>query len=498
MSVDTKNWFDVDRKGLAKLIERRGKIWLLHELIANAWDADGTTQVEVTLEPEVGKPFVTVIVTDDAPNGFADLAHSWTLFAESNRKGDANKRGRFNLGEKLVLALCREASIVTTTAAVMFDGRGRTTMKARRTTGSAFEGTARVTRAELDEIQAGLQRLIPPAGIATWINKVQLPMRWPIKTIETTLPTEIGDDEGILRRSARKCEVRIYEVLDGETAMLYEMGIPVVETGDKWHVEVNQKVPLNMERDNVTPSYLATIRTLVVNALHEQLTPADANATFVNEALADKDATAEAVNTALTIKYGTQRAVFDATDPEANMLLTSKGYTLIHGPQLTKPQWDNVRRHTAAQPSGRIAPTAVALFSPDGKDVWVPREKWTEGMVSIASYSERVAAALLGKPITVRILSDIKLHYVACYGQDELVFNLGKLGHKFFTAGPTDQLHQLLLHELAHDVCSNHLDAKYHDALCVLGAKLTRLALTQRSVLAGWSSDGAPASRGMS
>ena len=27
--------------------------------------------------------------------------------------------------------------------------------------------------------------------------------------------------------------------------MLYELGIPVVETGDKWHYSVRQKVPLN-------------------------------------------------------------------------------------------------------------------------------------------------------------------------------------------------------------------------------------------------------------
>jgi 3-(3-hydroxy-phenyl)propionate hydroxylase len=32
----------------------------------------------------------------------SDLTHAFTLFAESAKKGDAEKRGRFNLGEKLV------------------------------------------------------------------------------------------------------------------------------------------------------------------------------------------------------------------------------------------------------------------------------------------------------------------------------------------------------------------------------------------------------------
>src|SRR6202020_2400352 len=109
------------------------------------------------------------------------------------------------------------------------------------------------------------------------------------------------------------------------TAMLYEMGIPVVETGDKWHVDVQQKVPLNMDRDNVTPAYLRDVRTFVLNAIHYQIGEVVANATFVNEALADAQASPEAVNRALDLKYGKKRAIFDATDPEANMNLVEEG-----------------------------------------------------------------------------------------------------------------------------------------------------------------------------
>jgi len=344
MTAPLNNWFDVDRKGLSKLIERRGggsggghgKVALIHELISNACDADGTTKVEVTFVPEDNVPKVWVTVRDDAPDGFADLRHAWTLFAESNRKGNAEKRGRFNLGEKLVLALCDEATIVTTTAAVMFDHRGRTTMRERRERGSEFTGLARITRAELAEIKIELRKVIPPNGITITIDGEVIADRQPIDTFEATLPTEIADEEGILKRSARKCQVSVYEPLAGETAMLYELGVPVVETGDKWHVNVFQKVPLNMDRDNVTPAYLREIRTLVVNHLHAQLSEEDAGTTFVNEALADKDASPDAVKRALDLKYGTKRAIWDPSDPEANMNLVSQGYTLIKGAQLTK------------------------------------------------------------------------------------------------------------------------------------------------------------------
>lgn len=496
VSEFVKNWFDVDRKGLARLIERRGggsgwgsqgggKIALLLELIANALDADGVTRIEVILEPEPGAPLTTIVVRDDAPGGFNDMSHAWTLFAESSRKAQATKVGRFNLGEKLVLALCTEASIISTKGAVMFDGRGRSSMKARRDRGTEFQGIARITRAELAEIQEGLKQILVPKGITLLVNGTPLPSRTPLKTVEATLTTEIADAEGTLRRTARKTTVDIYETLPDETAMLYELGVPVVETGDKFHACIGQKVPLNLDRDNVTPAYLRDVRTLVVNAMHEHLDEADANATFVNEALADERAAPEAVNRALDLKYGEKRAIWDPTDLEANHNLVAEGYTLIKGGQLTKDQWANAKKHDPAlRPSGQIRPTKKALFSPDGEDRWVPREKWTPAMHAVVEYTLDICRELLDRPVTVSILSDVTQSYAACFGDLGFVFNLGRLGHAWFNAAMTEgqpsvPLNQLILHELGHHFCPSHLDERYHEALCRLGARMTALALTK-------------------
>jgi hypothetical protein len=500
MSDWIKNWFDIDRKGLAKLIERRGKIALLLELVANGLDADGTTRVEIVLEPEEGVPHATVVVRDDSPGGFADISHAWTLFAESNRKAYPTKRGRFNLGEKLVLALCTEASIISTKAAVMFDSRGRSSMRARRDRGTEFMGIARITRAELAEIKLGLAKILAPQGVTITVNGAALPTRTPLKTIDVTLMTETVDDEGYLKRSPRKSQIEVYEVLPGETAMLYELGMPVVETGDKFHVNVMQKVPLNMERDNVTPAYLRDVRTYVVNAMLDQLDEADANATFVNEALADEAASPEAVKRALVLKYGEKHAIRDPNDPEANNNLVAQGYTLIGGSQLTKDQWENVKKlpdGLRPRPSGQIAPTKKALFGPDGKDTWVPREKWSPAMRAVVAYAADVCRELTSGRVEVSILADITESWGACYGSSGLVFNLGRLGHDFFdeclaseqecqpnlvrvnvsVMRPTVRLNQLLIHELGHHIAPNHLSAEYHEALCKLGAKLTSLAL---------------------
>jgi hypothetical protein len=124
-----------------------------------------------------------------------------------------------------------------------------------------------------------MRQLIPPANIATLFNGEAIASRSPVATITAALPTETGDEEGYLRKTTRKTAIEIYEPEPDETGTLYEMGIPVVETGDRWHVNIMQKVPLNVDRDNVAPSYMALIRSVVVEAARERLTVEDANST---------------------------------------------------------------------------------------------------------------------------------------------------------------------------------------------------------------------------
>ena len=204
--------------------------------------------------------------------GFADMRDAYTLFAESRKKGNVEKRGRFNLGEKLVLALAKSARIESTTGTVHFtEGGIRRNSRHAREKGSMFQATIPMTKAEKDEMLEATRRLIVPAGIGTTINGVPLPARTPVTVFETILPTVLADNEGVLRKTTRKTQVYVYEPLPGETPTLYELGIPVVETGDRFHVDVAQKVPLNMDRDNVTPAYLRAIRVAVLNATHEIL-----------------------------------------------------------------------------------------------------------------------------------------------------------------------------------------------------------------------------------
>jgi len=45
-----KNWFEVDKEGLARILECKGKEFALFELVQNAWDEQGVSKVRVSLE----------------------------------------------------------------------------------------------------------------------------------------------------------------------------------------------------------------------------------------------------------------------------------------------------------------------------------------------------------------------------------------------------------------------------------------------------------------
>lgn len=471
------NWFEVDRTGLAKLLERRGKAFAVFEILSNAWDTNAT-DVVVMFDPLPGVPKAKLVVLDNDPHGFTDLTHSFTLFAESEKKAKSDKRGRFNVGEKLVLAIADEAIVSSTKGTVVFDKDGRHTTKKKREFGSEISMTLRMTRAEYDEALAAIKTLIPPTGVSTLINGSELKQPKLVLLFDAELATEVADADGNLKRTRRKTFVNVWEPRAGETAMLYELGVPVVETGDKWHIDVQQKVPLNMDRDNVPPAFLREVRTLVVNHLHDKLTDEDANQPWVREATSDDDCSPEATETVMTLRFGKNRVAYDPSDPEANSLAVSKGFTVVHGGMMNATEWSNAKKAEAILPAGKVTPSPKP-FSPDGNPLkLMSPEDYTAGMHTIAAYTVALGVKLMNKPVLVQIANDLTWPFNAAYGNGRIIFNLGRLGHDFFNHGPSPDVNRLLIHEFGHEYESDHLSEKYHEALCKLGAKLTDLALS--------------------
>jgi hypothetical protein len=473
----TTNWFSVDKEGLAKLLERKGKEFVLYELIQNCLDTDAKNVTASLTQANDLRGYAEIEVLDDHPEGWKDLTHAWTLYAESEKKSDAQKRGRFNLGEKLVLALCKVARIETTTGGVMFDDEGRHTLRGKREAGSRFYAKIRMTAEERQQACEAVRHLLPPEGVKLVFNDVIIQSRTPLRRIEATLPTEIADAEGILRRSARKTVVEVYEAREGEVPSVYEMGIPVVETNDRYHYNILQKVPLNSDRDNVTPAYLRELRTLVLNEMHKEIKPEEATEPWVRDAASDGKVSREAVESVMTLRYGEKRVIADPSDQEGTKLAMSKGYEVIPPRSFSSAEWVNIRKFQAALPAGQVTPSPKP-FGPEGELLqYLSEEKWTAGMKGVVSYVKEIAQELLGCEIAVRIASKVTWPYAATYSPGQLTFNLGRLGHAWFDEGPGEKVDELLIHEAGHHYSGDHLSESYHDALCSLGARLAFLAL---------------------
>jgi hypothetical protein len=484
----SEQWFDVDRAGLGKQAEEHGKGRLIGELIQNALDEQGVTQIAVALTLVHGRPLADLTVEDDAPEGFRDLTHAYTLFAESYKRGNPEQRGQYNFGEKLVLAVCESASISTTKGTVVFDpAEGRIERRRqKRERGSVFTGRIRLTREEYPQVCDYLRSLLLPASVVVIFNCDRLLPRKPLRTFEASLETLVADDQGVMRPRVRKAQVAIYEALPGEVPGLYEMGLPIVETGDRWHVSVQQKVPLNRDRDNVKPAYLQAVRVAVLNAAFDLLTTEEAaTAAWCKLAGSDQRCSDDAIKHLVRLRFGEKVAAPDPSDVEAMKRFQSQGGTIVVG--LSKGEWSNVRRSGAVLPAGQICPTAKPYSDDPNADPVnvIPEDRWSEGMKNIASYARFLAKELMDVSLVVSVVHTTNA-FAACYGSGRLDFNLLRLGHKFFEQGASEDVDRLLIHEFGHEYSGDHLSSDYHEALCKLGAGLKRLALERPGAMRGF------------
>jgi hypothetical protein len=483
--MNKNTWLEIDKEGLRKTLSQKDKVFIINEMVSNAWDED-ITKVEVTLTSPDSNGHSVLRVVDDSTKGWLNLEHAYTMFAESVKKGKSEKRGRFNAGEKDVLALAIDAKLTTVSGQVLFNQDGTRTMtNEKRDRGSELVARFMLTSDEHMRICQHAKLLIPPKNIVTIFNGEVIPYRRPAGSFEDTLPIPLADKEGIMRNVERKTKVNLYETLPEEKAMIYEMGIPIVElSDDKWHVNVMQKVPLSRDRDNVNPSYLRRIRVGVLNAKFEDLvTETDNGATWVTEALASRKSTDDAVKHVLTGRYGNKYVTRDVSDVGSAKEAVSKGFNIIEGGSLPKDAWERVKavRNPDGTPlmltSRDVAPTDIDV----NLDKVVPPHKWTPAMTHYAALVERIAPRLIDRTVTVQYINDDGDRLQGCFKWTEGQMTINLAHHN--VESDSDN-YELLIHELAHNTLHNndHLHKIFYETVTQLGAKLAMIALERPKV----------------
>lgn len=489
------SWFEVDKAGLAQLVERKGKVFILHELLQNAWDCEAAGTVRIVTEPVAGRPEIVLRVSDEDPTGFSDLTHAYTLFAPSAKKVSPELRGRFNLGEKLVLALCDWAEISTVKGTVIFEKRGRRINKRRcRSFGTEFAGKIRVTREEYEDMLREAAHVIPPATSSTYLNGVAITPPRLVLSFVMTLPTVEADESGNLREVKRDTRVLLYSPFAGDSAKLYELGIPVVDlpAGVPWHLDIRQKVPLSMERDGVKPSYLSALLVAVLNETVARGLPLSselAKQPWVSAVLGSKVVAPETVETIVTTRFGGKAVISDPSDREGTKIAAAEGYTVVPGGAFSAEAWENIRQAGVLKPAGQVTPSPKP-FTAGGEPLeLVDRTQWTEDMVAFWGFVRYFAEQCAGLIVQVHFTPGRDWGFGAAYSREDegsgrVYFNVKLLGSEWFSVRNWQAQVELLIHELGHHF-GQHLDSTYHAAICRLGAAAVALAVKAPKLFGG-------------
>lgn len=470
-----KTWFTADKKGLEQItrrnIETRGVGILIAELFQNSKDANAT-KIEFTIAWAPDQR-VVVIACKDNGDGFHNLEHAYTMFAPSIKKGDATKAGRFNVGEKYVLSVAKEAAIETTCGTVTFNDKGRVTNARNKTeAGTIVALNMRLKKQGVQELIAAVDKLKFDHKLEVIVNGESLPPSEPTHVFTEILPTEVAGEDGIMKKTKRSTDVHLYAIDDNEVPMLYELGIPVVELagGEKYHVDVQQKVPLNVDRDNVTPGYLRLIRVHVLNNTFEDIFEEDVTTTWVQEAVADERSKPEATKQVLHVQYGEDAVVANPFDPEANAKAVASGRTLIPTTALSRGYRDRLYERDQVKTSSAVFSKKTLVDCRQIKST-----EWSIKMHATRHLAEFIAETACDTGIRVQMIAAPDASTVADFTRDSktMRFNVEHAQLPTTAVGMVD----LIIHELGHLYESNHLSTSYYNALTKIGAKLA-IALT--------------------
>jgi hypothetical protein len=370
--------FEIDVKGLAEL-EGGDSHRLAFEPVANVFDEfrgyeEGKKRPSfcaVTLERnETGRGVVLKIADDGA--GFANERDIWTLFGSTAKRGAAGVSGRFNAGDKQLIAVARNASVRSNDIEVEFCDGERTVHRRRgsQLNGVIVSALMPLSLGDMAAVETALRQVQAPDGLSYLVNGLAVKPAEVKATVNVTLPT-ILLSEGVLRPTTRKTAVRI---LKCDTPTLFELGIPICsleDVGFPWSLDVGQKIPVPLSRNSVTPQYLhRLIGSVIEQAAMDGvslLKEEEQGAAFVKGAL-DWVREPEALKVAVSDLYGAN-AVRQSNDPIANAHAAATGAPIVQGRWFTPETRRRLDETNSLPVSSTVFPGSASLTQPsaDGK-----------------------------------------------------------------------------------------------------------------------------------
>ena len=459
-----QNWFEISTKGLKELQSGKPKHYIVRELISNAFD-ENITKCEVELT--YSKGIIKIVVKDDNPEGFKDLTDAYTLFKTTPKRRNPTQRGRFNVGEKQAISLCEKAEVSTTKGTILFDKRGRHSKRKKSVIGSTITLWLKGTSKDCDSIIEMLKKYLSPKHIQYTLNNIEQEYQEPFKVINASLETERLENK-IIKRVQRKTQINILKTT--EDAYLYEMGIPICKLDCKYCIDVQQKIPLSIDRENVPEKFLNIIYAEVLNVIYSHILPEEASSNWIRKAMSNKRISKEALNAITTKRFGDKVCVANPFDKNSIDDAISKGYNVVYGSELSKKEWSNLKEHQILSSSSDLFGRTIVTATPIQ-----PNEK----QMLIVKLVQQIAMRVLGFNVKVYFVKS-KATVAAEYSNKTLMFNISRLSKNFFDIPVSEQTLNLILHELGHQA-GGHTEHKYHELLTKMASQLILIALNEPS-----------------
>ena len=373
--------FDVDLKGMRELFGGTDARRLAAEPVANVFDEyrgyddsqDRPTRCDVTIDPVPNSKSATFRVADDG-GGFRNPDDIWTFFGSTGKRSCATVSGRFNSGDKQLLAVARSATVRSNDVTVAFaDGqRSVTRHRTDKVEGVVIEAGMPWTREEIRETVDHLRMVSPPEGLTYTVNGEEVQPAKSRLSVTVKLPTVLLAGE-LLKRTVRRTVVTVSE---SDEPMLYELGIPVCSLSDVGFpvsLDVGQKVPVPLSRDMVDTPYLYRL----IGTVLEQagldgvslLSEEQQGAGFVKDAM-EWVREPEAIKQVVADIYG-DNVYRQSSDSVANAQAAASGATIIPGRTFTADTRRRLDSSGAMQTTSRVFPgaaeSAVGMDGDDGE-----------------------------------------------------------------------------------------------------------------------------------
>ncbi len=332
--VSEGEWLAVSTQGFSEQQRGRPLAHLVKELVQNALDSVGDAgQIDLAVRP-MGPRTAWVRCADDGP-GAADLSQLNIVFVTGKKDG-VTQRGRMGRGFKELLSIATGATVRSRDQELLFtlddDGTRRVVHRRGLDWHHGFEAAMQVEHDEAEtDLAAYFQSFLVSGGVTLRVNGAPVPPR-PVHRVVTARLTTERLAKGRWEKPALATQVHLVAVGENETPLIYEMGIPVCEAewSERYHCDVQQRCPMNPNRDAVMSGYPARLHRSCLAALLPEMTAERALAFWVGEAAQDASDEVQRAVVAKAFGDNVVRAVPATGRFDHNADAEELGSTVVH------------------------------------------------------------------------------------------------------------------------------------------------------------------------